>query len=447
MANGVSLLPSTDVFTKPQSLGELLAFAKVAQQQQQQQQQQASATAAPQTVAASGSLPPEITTGRSAGQSTNVAAPSPYDEAYAAKEQKYGLPEGTLKGMGYIESRHNPRAWNELSHSQYKGLMQLGRDEAASTGVTNVWDPNQSIDGAARLAVRNQNTFRSRMRRDPTASEIYLMHQQGAAGGLALIQHPDLPAWKALSSGAGLDPQTAWTHIRANNGDPNAPASQFIQKWDNFYTPLKRSQVSAYSDDAKTAFDQYRKKPPQQPAPQQVPAPIDTHPDVQSAHDTFAQYKRPTAPAADFSERFAPAAGQSSLDVRGDPNQKGTVAAAMQKKFDPYAGLGGLEHVWSEGKKKEGDLLQETIRWAKRNPELAGGMTAAGSVAAVMGGRAALPVIAAAPGVAGTIRVARKILSNPGVQYGLAEAGLGHVVDLLHGISKAGSSISHLLGE
>ena len=449
MANSPNLLPNlSGVFTQPQqfSIGDLLKLANWQQNQQQPQDQ-------PQpTPSATPGLPSEVTTGHSGSQSTNVGAPSQYDDLYAAKEQERGLPAGTLKGMGYIESRHNPRAWNELSHSQYKGLMQLGRDEAASNGVTNVWDPVQSIDGAASLASRNQDIFRSQMKRDPTASEIYLMHQQGAAGGMALIQNPDLPAWKALSSGTKLDPQTAWNHIRANGGNPNAPASQFIQKWDNFYEPLKRGQVSAYSgDDAKSAFDQYRKKPPQQSTPQQsgqqqILAPTDTHPDIQSAHDTFAQYKQSEAVSKDFAERFAPVEGQSSLDVRGDTNQKGTVSAAMQKKFDPYAGLSGLEHVWSEGKKEKGDMLQETIRWAKRNPELAGATAAVGGVAAYAGGRALLPALAATPVVAGGLKVAGKILSSPGVQMGLTEVGLGHVADLLHGIHKVGSGVGHLLG-
>ena len=93
------------------------------------------------------------------------------------------------------------------------------------------------------------------MKRDPTASEMYLMHQQGAAGGMALIQNPDSATWKALSSGTKLDLK-AWNHIRPMVEIPISCQSIYTEM-ENFYEPLKRGQASAYSgDEAKSAFDQ-----------------------------------------------------------------------------------------------------------------------------------------------------------------------------------------------
>jgi hypothetical protein len=111
--------------------------------------------------------------------------------------------------------------------------MQIGPDEAAQHGC-NVWDAASSIRCAAQIAAGNQFAFRQVMGRDPTAAEIYLMHQQGRAGGIALLRNANLPAYEALMRGTGLSQARAIRHIVANGGNPYAPASQFIGKWTRF---------------------------------------------------------------------------------------------------------------------------------------------------------------------------------------------------------------------
>jgi hypothetical protein len=162
-----------------------------------------------------------------------VNQPTQYDDRYTAKEREHNLPPGTLKAMGFIESRHDPRAWTR--GSRYKGLMQIGPDEAAKYGC-NVWDADSSIECAAKIASANQFHFRQVMRREPNASELYLMHQQGAGGGPALIANPDIPAWQALNK-VGVPRDLAIRSIRGNGGDPFAPASKFVQKWAGYFGP------------------------------------------------------------------------------------------------------------------------------------------------------------------------------------------------------------------
>ena len=430
MADSPNLLPNlSGVFTQPQqfSIADLL---KLADWQNSQKQSQSAPTQTPSTTPG---LPPEITTGKSA--TASVSTPSQYVDLFNQTESKYGLPSGYLHTTAGIESSYNPRSYNELSKAA--GLFQFIPGTAKEYGLKNPYDAAASTEAAAQYAAKNQQAFYDKFGKMPTAGELYMMHQQGTDGAIKLFSNPDARAGNIVGTKA----------ITANGGSANMTSGQFTQMWNNRFSARAPVAAAAYSgDDAKSAFDQYRKKPPQQPAPQQTSAPESNHPDIQSAHDTFAQYKRPEAASKDFAERFAPVEGQSSLDVRGDTNQKGTVSAAMQKKFDPYAGLSGLEHVWSEGKKEKGDMLQETIRWAKRNPELAGGAAAIGAYGAYEAGPALASMVAAAPVVRGGIKVAGKILSSPGVQMGLTEVGLGHVADLLHGVHKVGSGIGHLLG-
>ena len=89
-----------------------------------------------------------------------------------------------MKTTGWIESRHNPDAWTP--GSQYGGMMQLGNNEGR--GI-NRRDPIASIDRAGQLAASNRYHFIQVMGREPTASEIYLMHQQGA-GGIGELPQP-----------------------------------------------------------------------------------------------------------------------------------------------------------------------------------------------------------------------------------------------------------------
>jgi hypothetical protein len=62
--------------------------------------------------------------------------------------------------------------------------------------------------------------------RPPTQAELYLAHQQGAGGAAKLIQNPDAPA------GQLVNPK----NIAVNGGDPNAPASVFVNKWMDTFT-------------------------------------------------------------------------------------------------------------------------------------------------------------------------------------------------------------------
>lgn len=79
-------------------------------------------------------------------------ADTPYDQAFSDAERKYGLPAGILKNMGRVESQFNPNAVSEVGA---EGLLQIMPANKKALGITDSFDPNQNIEGAARLMAEN----------------------------------------------------------------------------------------------------------------------------------------------------------------------------------------------------------------------------------------------------------------------------------------------------
>jgi len=82
---------------------------------------------------------------RTAGR---VSAGTPFADLFAAAEMKYGVPARLLAAVAKQESGFDPGA---VSPAGAQGLMQLMPGTARGLGVTNSFDPAQSIDGAARM--------------------------------------------------------------------------------------------------------------------------------------------------------------------------------------------------------------------------------------------------------------------------------------------------------
>lgn len=73
--------------------------------------------------------------------------PTEYDDLIAAASAKYGVPTDLIKAVIDTESSFNP---NVVSSAGAKGLMQLMDGTAAGLGVSDPFDPAQSIDGGVR---------------------------------------------------------------------------------------------------------------------------------------------------------------------------------------------------------------------------------------------------------------------------------------------------------
>ncbi|MGN6187937.1 MAG: lytic transglycosylase domain-containing protein [Conexibacter sp.] len=99
------------------------------------------------------------------GVGTNVTASGPaaagggagqYDNLVQAAAQRYGIDPALLHGLIQQESGFDPNAG---SPAGAQGLCQLMPGTAASLGVTNPFDPAQSIDGGARYLKSQLDAF------------------------------------------------------------------------------------------------------------------------------------------------------------------------------------------------------------------------------------------------------------------------------------------------
>lgn len=115
------------------------------------------------------------------------------DGVLASVSARHGLPLSFMRTFGRIESNMNPRART----GQYGGLFQLSDYVFRRHGGRGSrYDPEQNATAFANFTLVNAAKFRSTMGREPTGEELYLMHQQGAAGAMAHKRAPNRPAWE-----------------------------------------------------------------------------------------------------------------------------------------------------------------------------------------------------------------------------------------------------------
>ncbi|WP_136626664.1 transglycosylase SLT domain-containing protein, partial [Bradyrhizobium macuxiense] len=100
------------------------------------------------------------------------------EAAIADAAKKYGLDANMLRGIASIESNMHPQSnWNRAT--QYKGLFQMGRDEWAKYGSGSIYNAHDNAMAAAHMLSDHAKEFKRRFGRDPTPSELYMIHQQG----------------------------------------------------------------------------------------------------------------------------------------------------------------------------------------------------------------------------------------------------------------------------
>jgi len=94
----------------------------------------------------------------------------------------------------------------------YKGLFQLSSKEfKAHGGSGDILDPEQNTMAAANKLAKEKLQFREKYGKDPTLTDLYMIHQQGPGGAAAHLANPDQPAWKSMAStGEGKAKGEAW---------------------------------------------------------------------------------------------------------------------------------------------------------------------------------------------------------------------------------------------
>jgi hypothetical protein len=158
---------------------------------------------------------------------------------WAGYESEAGLPPGFLERTAMLESSNGT---NFREGSQYIGVFQIGAGVAKDFDVTpeQLKDPRVNAQVAAKLAKRNASVLRVYLGRDPQPWELYLAHQQGAAGAAHLLSNPDMNVVDALTKAySGGNPEQIRTRvmeiITANGGNPQMTAGQFAQVWASKY--------------------------------------------------------------------------------------------------------------------------------------------------------------------------------------------------------------------
>src|SRR5215469_947527 len=106
---------------------------------------------------------------------------------------RVGIDSSWMRKIMRVESGGNANART----GSYKGLFQLSESEFRSNGGTgSIYDPEQNTLAAANKISREAATFQSKHGRKASLDDIYMIHQQGAAGYDAHLANPDGVAWQ-----------------------------------------------------------------------------------------------------------------------------------------------------------------------------------------------------------------------------------------------------------
>jgi hypothetical protein len=113
--------------------------------------------------------------------------------AIKSAAKKYGLDTQLMMDIAQIESSGRPHAVSP--NGSCLGLFQLNR----RTHSGNLLNTATNANIAARELKEKITRFNKEHGRNPAATEIYLMHQQGDAGARAHLQNPQNIAWENIS--------------------------------------------------------------------------------------------------------------------------------------------------------------------------------------------------------------------------------------------------------
>ncbi len=155
--------------------------------------------------------------------------------------ERAGLEPAFLLAVIDIESSGNCSA----KTGRYRGALQLSDKEFEALGGKDITDCRDNIRVGTGKIAKEANTFREANGREPTAAELYLIHQQGPEGQAAHANHLDLPAWKSVwlwtqegvSRGQSWSQAAVWGNVpsdikpRFKGGVDAVTSRDFIGLW------------------------------------------------------------------------------------------------------------------------------------------------------------------------------------------------------------------------
>jgi Transglycosylase SLT domain len=153
---------------------------------------------------------------------------------------RFGVSQKYLAATSLFESGGNVNA----TTGSAQGLFQFMPGTASQYGLENPFDGQASSYAAAQLAVDNGNFLQRALGRSPSNAELYLAHQQGAGGALALLTHGS----ERAASVVGL------SQVTGNGGNADMTASQFVAMLSGKYDKFEK-QADGLPDDKTASAD------------------------------------------------------------------------------------------------------------------------------------------------------------------------------------------------
>lgn len=150
-----------------------------------------------------------------------------------------GVDPTVLRTIVRLESGGDPKA----QKGSYKGLGQMSDGLFQKYGGGDIFDAKDNLRATARKTADEIAEFRDKYGREPSATDIYLTHQQGAGGYGAHLARPDAKAWENMASTAeGRKKGEAWAKaaiwgnvpddVKAKFGSvENVTSADFINVW------------------------------------------------------------------------------------------------------------------------------------------------------------------------------------------------------------------------
>jgi len=190
-----------------------------------------------------------------------------WNELIEKHSRRVGIDPAWMRRIMQIESGGQ----SSQRTGSYKGLFQLSDKEfKAHGGGNNIYDPEQNTMAAANKLAREKLAFKERHGREPTLTDLYMVHQQGEAGYAAHMKNPDQPAWKSMAStGEGRQRGEAWAkkaiwgnvpdNLKAKYGSvENITSRQFTEEVWGAKMEGKGTEVARGSSDYKTKWQRSR---------------------------------------------------------------------------------------------------------------------------------------------------------------------------------------------
>lgn len=163
------------------------------------------------------------------GVHSSAAAPNPVVAQVAPLAAAAGAkPADTayLTRLAQVESAGNQNAQNGSS----TGLYQFHPDTFASVGGKDIRDPADQTKAALALSQRDRQALQANGI-EPNDANTYIMHQQGAGGGMALLKAPSQISAVAVLTPVYGNEKLAKQAIVNNGGSADMTAGQFVDHW------------------------------------------------------------------------------------------------------------------------------------------------------------------------------------------------------------------------